>query len=133
MIKLQGGFTLVELVIFIIGVSILISGIFLTFTQTITYLPTVHNNLIALQLADQCMEGFIGERRLLGFADARLNCSNSPPLPSVCTTLSGFTVSATINCTPTLAGDTATSRTITVRVTGSSSGSATLTTLIADY
>jgi type II secretory pathway pseudopilin PulG len=131
MIKSQRGFTLIELVIFIVGTSILVGTLMMTFQMALRNTPPVHYALIATQLADQCMEGFIGERRLLGYNAPGLACSGSPTLPTVCTTLTGYSVSATITCAPTLAGDTITSKTVTVTVSGL--GSATLYTLLADY
>jgi Tfp pilus assembly protein PilE len=131
MIKQQRGFTLIELIIFIVATSILASTLLLSYQMTLTNTQAVHNDAIAIQLADQCMEGFIAERRLLGYSNANLACSASPTLPSVCTSLTGFTVSAAITCSPTLSGDTVTSRTVTVSVSGN--GSATLTSLIANY
>ncbi len=133
MINNQHGFTLIELVVFIAVTSILASTLLLSFQTTLMKTPPVHYDLIATQLADQCMEGFIGERRLLSYSNAALACSGSPTLPTVCTTSipAGYTVSASITCTPTLSGDTATSRTVAVAVTGL--GQATNSMLIASY
>jgi prepilin-type N-terminal cleavage/methylation domain-containing protein len=131
MIKNQRGFTLIELIIFIVVTSILAGTLLLSYQITLVNTQAIHNDAIAIQIADQCMEGFIGERRLLGFSNANLACSGSPTLPGVCTSLTGFTVSAAITCSPTLSGDSATSRTVTVSVSGL--GSATLTSLIAAY
>jgi type II secretory pathway pseudopilin PulG len=131
MMNKQCGFTLIELIVFITGTSILASTLLLTFQLTLRNTPPVHYDLLATQLADQCMEGFIGERRLLGYSAAALACSATPPLPSVCTSLTGYSISATILCSPTLSGDSTTSKTVTVTVTGL--GNATLTSLIANY
>jgi hypothetical protein len=103
----------------------------MSFNITLTKTPPVHYDLIATQLADQCMEGFVGERRLLGYSNALLACSGSPTLPTVCTAPAGFTISAAITCTPTLTGDTTTSRTVTVTVGGL--GQASYSMLIASY
>ncbi|MDR3476530.1 MAG: type II secretion system protein [Gammaproteobacteria bacterium] len=127
----QRGFTLIELILFIVGTSILVGTLLLTFQVTLRNTPPVHYDLIATQLADQCMEGFIGERHLLGYSATGLACSASPTLPTICTTLPGYSVSAAITCAPTLTGDTTTSKTVTVTVSGL--GSATLVTLFADY
>ena len=131
MIYHQRGFTLIELVIFILVTSITVTALLLSFQTTLLKTPVMHYELIANQLADQCMEGFVGERRLNSYSNSALACSATPPLPSVCTTQTGYTVSAVISCTPTLSGDTATSETVTVTVTGL--GQATLTMLLADY
>jgi Tfp pilus assembly protein PilE len=131
MINNQRGFTLIELVIFIVGSSILVTTLLLAFQITLNNTPAVHYDMIATQLADQCMEGFIGERRLSGYNHPNLACSGSPTLPGVCTSLTGFTVSAAITCSPTLSGDSTPSKTVTVTVGGL--GSATLNTLLANY
>jgi Tfp pilus assembly protein PilE len=130
MIKIRG-FTLIELILFIAITSILASTILLGFKVILLGVPAVHYDVVATELADQCMEGFIGERRLLSYTNALLACSTSPTLPAVCTGLTGYAVAATITCTPILAGDTVTSETVTVTVTGL--GNATLTTLLASY
>ena len=121
----QTGFTLIELILFIIIVGLLASTVMVGLQYTLNNIPAVHKDLLATQLADQCMEGFIGERRLLGYSNAALACSNTPTMPSVC----NGTVSATITCVNTLPGDTATSKLVTLSI----SGSATLTFLMASY
>jgi type II secretory pathway pseudopilin PulG len=131
MIKKSAGFSLIELVLFIAVTSILATTILLSFKITLGNVPAVHFDVIATQLADRCMEGFIGERHLLGYTNSALACSTSPPLPAVCSTLTGYTISATITCLPILSGDTVTSKTVVVSVTGL--GNATLTTLLANY
>ncbi len=128
--KTLSGFTLIELVIFIVGTTILVAALLLTFQTTLSNTPSVHYNLVAGQLADQCMEGFIGQRRLNGFTNSNFSCG-TPTLPAVCTAPSGYSVSATITCSPTLSGDSTTSRTLTVTVSGN--GNVSLSTLLASY
>lgn len=131
MINNQRGFTLIELIIFIMVTSILAATLLLSAKTALLGIPPVHYEQMAIELADQCMEGFIGERRLLGYNNALLACSATPTLPTVCTAPAGFTVSATITCTPTLAGDATTSKTVTVAVDGL--GQATFSMLLASY
>ncbi len=121
----QRGFTLIELVLFIIITGILARTILVSFQNTLVYVPVVHKDLLATQLADECMEGFLGERRLLGYSSALLACSTTPTMPSICDP----SASATITCTNTLAGDTTTSKIVTVSI----AGTATLTMLMANY
>ena len=125
MMSKQGGFTLIELILFIVITGILARTILISFQNTLTHVPAVHTNLLATQLADECMEGFLGERRLLGYNNALLACSATPPMPSICDS----TASATITCTNTLAGDTTTSKIVKVSI----AGTATLTMLMANY
>jgi prepilin-type N-terminal cleavage/methylation domain-containing protein len=133
MIKKQRGFTLVELIIFIVITGLLASTILLSMRIALVSTPITHYQFIANQLANQCMEGFIGERHLLtsGYNNTNLACSPTPPLPSVCSSPTGYTTSAAITCTPTLSGDATNSKTVTVTVTGLAN--ATLTLLMAGY
>lgn len=128
--KNNSGFTLIELIIFIVVTGILASTILLTFRSSLIKTPDVHYSVIATQLADQCMEGFIGSRDMLGYSTASLACG-AATLPSICSAPSGYSISASISCSPTLSGDSTNSKTITVVVSGLAN--ATLTTLITDY
>jgi type II secretory pathway pseudopilin PulG len=120
------GFTLIELLIFIIVTSILASTILLTFVTVLQKTPTVHNQMVATQTAQQCMEWFIGQRRINKFSS--LSCPSSPS-PSICTAPTGFSITNNIACT-TINSD-SNYKTITVTVSGN--GDAVLTALIADY
>ena len=121
--KKQIGFTLIELIVFIVIIGILGSTFFISFNNALNNTGSAQDNLKALQTATQCMEWFIGQRRLKGFSS--LSCP-STSVPSFCTA-TGLTVN--IACT-TLSSD-SNYKTITVTVSGA--GDATLTTLIADY
>lgn len=131
LVSTQRGFSLIELVFFILITSILAKTILISMQTVLQDTPSVHYNLVASQLADQCMEGFIGQRRLLGYSYAGLSCSASPSLPSVCSSPTGYTTSAAITCTQMLPGDSIPSKMVTVTVTGL--GNVTLTTLLANY
>lgn len=124
--KTQRGFSLIELVIFIVVTSILASTILLTLQTALNNTPAIHNELIAVQLADQCMEWYVGQRRLNGYST--LTCPSTPS-PTICSAPTGFTVTSSITCT-TISGD-ANYKTITVTIAGP--GNATLTTLIGNY
>jgi Tfp pilus assembly protein PilE len=126
------GFTLIEMIIFIIITSILMKGILLATSIAMKGTPFAHQNLISQNLAQQCMEGFIGERRQLGYNHAKLVAASPVTggnMPSTCTSGNGFTVSASIVAT-TLNTDSA-YKTIQVSITGSDI--MTLNTIIADY
>jgi prepilin-type N-terminal cleavage/methylation domain-containing protein len=126
MITQQRGFTLIELILFIVVSSILASTILLALSAALHSTPVMHNQVIANQLADQCMEWYIGQRRTQGYS--ALSCPSTPS-PSLCGTASGFTVNSSIACT-TINSD-SNYKTITVTVSGA--GSATLNLLIAGY
>jgi prepilin-type N-terminal cleavage/methylation domain-containing protein len=120
------GFTLVELIIFIVISGILGSTILLGLNQVSRKSPTVEQQVIATATAVQCMEWFLGQRRSNRFSS--LPCPSSS-VPAFCSTPTGYTLSASISCT-TLNSDTQ-YKTITVTVSGLAD--ATVTSLIGDY
>lgn len=124
--KKMDGFTLIELIIFIIITALLSSTILLALSIGTQKMPAIHQQIIATQLAQKCMEWFIGQNSLNGYAS--LTCPNTST-PAFCTAPSGFTVSTNITCT-TIAGE-AGFKTISVSIGGL--GNATLTTVIAEY
>jgi len=123
--KSENGFTLIELIIFIIITSLLATTIFIGFRTAFLKQPSVDNNLKALQVAQKCMEWFIGQRHMKLFSS--ITCP-STTTPSYCTT-AGFTISTNITCL-TINSDTD-YKGITITVSGT--GNASLTTFIADY
>lgn len=120
----MSGFTLIELVLFIIILSILAKTILLALYIGTTKAPATHQNIIARQAAIKCMEWFVGQRRLNGYTS--LTCPDTIT-PSFCTVPNGFTINVNTSCT-TINTD-ANYKTITVTVSGL--GDATLSTLIA--
>ncbi len=124
--KNHRGFTLIEVLIFIIVTSLIAPALFIAFTTAQLNAPAAFENLIARQTAKQCMEWFIGQRRLNNYNS--VSCP-STTVPSFCTAPTGYTLSVNIACT-TINSD-ANYKTITVTVSGKSN--ATLTTLIANY
>lgn len=124
--KKLSGFSLIELVLFIVVTSILSTVILLAFSSPLLKTSTDRQQIIAQQAAKQCMEWFIGQRQLNGFSS--LTCPSTPS-PSICTGPPGYTVSTSISCT-TVNSD---SSYMTIAVTVTGLGNAVLTTLIADY
>lgn len=124
--KGQIGFTLIEVIIFIVVISIMMSAIFLALTTSLQKLPLIYNNTIATQTAKSCIEWFLGQRRLNGYA--AFSCP-STTVPTFCAAPTGFTLSVNVACT-TINSD-ANYKTITVTVSGK--GNATLSTLVANY
>ncbi|MDX1902415.1 MAG: type II secretion system protein [Gammaproteobacteria bacterium] len=125
-LKSQQGFTLIEVVLFIIITGLLASTLLLSFYTSLEKMPTVHQQMIAAQTARRCMEWFIGQRRMNGYST--IPCP-STSVPAFCTAPSGYTMSVNIVCT-TLNSD-ANYKTVTVTVSGN--GDAVLTTLLAAY
>ncbi len=123
--KKQQGFTLIELVMFIVITSILASAIFLSFVTAMNKTPPILQNTIASQTALQCAEWFLGQRRLNGYTSFTCNAV----VPAFCTAPSGYTVSTSCSTT-TIAGD---SNYETISITVSGTGDAGLNLLLANY
>ena len=122
----HGGFTLIEILVFIIITSLVMDVLLLSANTALVKTPNVHQQWVALQTAKRCMEWFLEQRRLNGYT--ALTCPSTPSA-SACTAPSGYTVSNSVACT-TWNSDT-TFKTITVSVAGLASAS--ISTQIGDY
>ncbi len=120
------GFTLIELIIFIVVTGILASTISLVFVNALNNAPSINQQMIATVTAEKCMEWYLGQRRLNGWSS--VTCP-STTVPSFCTAPSGYSLSTNVSCT-TISGD---SHYQTITVTVSGNGKAALTLLIAGY
>lgn len=110
------GFTLIEVIVFIVVSSILMSVILLGAITTLQKTPSAHQQWIAIETAQRCMEYFLDQRRINGYAS--LTCPSTPSA-TACSAPSGYSVSTSITCT-TWNTD-ANYKTITVSVSGLSS------------
>lgn len=122
----QQGFTLIEVILFIIITGLLASTLLLSFYTSLQKMPALHQNMIATQTARRCMDWIIGQRRMNGFST--ITCP-STTTPTFCTAPSGYTISTNITCT-TINSDT-NYKTITITISGA--GDAKLSTLLANY
>ena len=120
------GFTLIELVLFIMVTSIMASTVLLTLRTTMKATPAQHNNYLALQAARGCLDSMLAAKALFGWA--YYTCPSSA-VPSTCAAPTGYNLAVNVACL-TLNTDSA-YKSITVSVGGL--GSAALTTLIANY
>lgn len=120
------GFTLIEVLVFIVVSGLLMSTILLSATTALRESPSVHQQWVALQTARQCMEWFLDQRRLNGYAI--LSCPSTPSA-TACSAPSGYSVSTSVTCT-TWNSDTE-YKTITVTVSGLASAS--LSTQIGNF
>lgn len=128
--KKSNGFTLIELVTFIIITGILASTILLTFINSLYKVPVVLQNTIATQIVKQCAEWYLGQRRLNGYSIlSGANCISSLTIPSFCSIPSGYTLTGTCSQT-TISGD---NQYETITLTVSGTGSAKLTLLLGNY
>jgi type II secretory pathway pseudopilin PulG len=120
----QNGFSLIELIAFIIISALLANTLLLSLNASLTATPQVQNQYIANKLADSCMGWYVGQTRLNGFSAT--NCSNTP-MPNQNTfcpsTVGNFNTAITVYCTTDLSYET-----IIVTVTGP--GNATLSAYI---
>lgn len=122
----QTGFTLIEIILFIIITGILASSILLAFTTGLQKSPKIHQQMVATFAAEKCMDWFLGQRFFNGYA--ALSCP-STTVPSFCSVPSGYSISVNISCVS-ISGD-ANYQSIQVAISGA--GNATLTSLIGDY
>ena len=121
------GFSLIELVIFIVIVSIMGVALLASFSVTTRSSPDAGQMTQATQLAQERMELILAQRRAAGFAAVVDPCTFGTP-PAACTPPAGYTVTAAI--APNWSGDT-NYRVITVTVAGTMA--ATATSLVANY
>lgn len=122
----SAGFSLIELVVFIVVMGFAITGIFLAFQtslqKSVVSTPQTNVNL----LAQGRMEVIVGQERINGFNSYSDIC----PAAAVCTlpaALSGYAVSSSITTT-TINSDTY--NIVTVTATGPQNASATVKTLL---
>ncbi len=128
----QQGFSLIELIIFILVVSILSTALFSVFSTALRGPAQVSGSIQAMQLAVERMELILPQRKALGFvafATPAADPCQQGSTQLVCTTIpAGFTVTPDI--VPNWGGDN-NYKVVTVSVTGTAT--ATLTALVADY
>ena len=122
----QRGFTLIEALVFIVVSGLLLSVLLLGSVTALRKAPNVHQQWLAMQLARQCMEWFIEQRRLNGYTT--FSCPSTPSA-SACAAPSGFSVNTSVSCT-TWNSDTH-YKTITITVSGLANTS--LSAQVGDY
>lgn len=122
----KAGFTLIELIVFIVIISIAASILF-PILLSLRFSGTLPDQTVAQQLARSRMELILERRFITGFTGLTDPCSDATP-PSNCTPPADYAVSTTI--TDNWNGD-ANYKVITVAVTGKAQS--TLTSLVAAY
>lgn len=135
MIKLKkksAGFSLIELVVFIVVIGLAVGGVFLAFSTALQKNPLINPQTTANELASARMDIIIGQRRINGFSTLSDPCVSSPP--AVCTVpaaITGYTISSAIS-TISIGGD-SNYKLIIVTVTGPQNSKAEVKTLVASY
>jgi len=128
----QQGFSLIELIIFILVISILSTALLSVFTTALRGPAQASSSMLAMQLAVERMELILPQRQVLGFA--AFNSPAADPCEAgssqlACTSIpTGFSVTSAIAAD--WAGD-SDYKVVTVTVSGTAS--TTLTALVADY
>jgi len=130
----QAGYSLIEVLIFIVIMGIVGSALFSGFTTALLGSTTSDSGAVPMQLAEERMELILAQKAVLGFAAFTASsfdpCTATPASNQpVCTTIpTGYSVNSTL---ATNWGGDNNYKVITVSVTGS--GQATLTALVANY
>jgi Tfp pilus assembly protein PilV len=124
--KNQKGFTLIEVILFIIISTILVSTLLLSTTTTLRSTASTLNDLIAQKYMNECMESTVGERRLSGYA--AITCP-STTVPFYCLAPTGDSIAVT--CTLTTINADANYKTVSAVISGA--GNASSTVLLANY
>lgn len=135
-IQKSQGFTLIELIIFIVGLGILASTILLPMVITLRSSSIGFNNLAALEVAKGRMELIRMQSRAAGFASTSDPCA-SPSLPvCVASTPPGYTVTSNIGRAPSPDNSASQYQQVTVTVVGNASvgnSYAQLISMVANY
>jgi len=126
--KKKLGFTLIELVIFVVVMGIIASMISIFYGTLFRGSANINQQIDASQTATQCMEWYLGQRFISGFNSSSL--SNGTSIPGFCTVPTGYNIATTVSSI-TLYADPINYKIITVTVTGQ--GNAKLSTIIANY
>lgn len=87
----QSGLSLVEMIIFIVVVSIAVSGVLLAFTSTLRAAPSPNQITTATQLAQERMELILAQKRAAGLATFVDPCVPGPG-PAICITPTGYAI-----------------------------------------
>lgn len=111
----QIGVSLVELIFFIVIVSVLAAGLFGVLASSLRGAPQAGQTDSAAEIAQQRMELILAQRRAVGFATFADPCVPGPG-PAVCTPPAGYGVSS--NIVTGWGSDPLNYRVITVTVTG---------------
>jgi type II secretory pathway pseudopilin PulG len=133
-VRLNKGYTLIELIMFMVIVTILSTTIFVGYEVAMSGAADVSNNARAMFIAEQRMDLIIGQKiknGFSGFVDPCVSLFASPATDNICSKGSfafGYTVLSSIT-TPWNAN--ANLKLVTVTVSGP--GSATLATVVGNY
>ena len=123
--RLGGGFSLIEVIVFIVILGVLAAGLVVAFSSPLRNSPEAGRLDLAAELAQQRMELILAQRRATGFGGFTDPC----PGPAICTPPTGYTVTSSIVAG--YGGDPTNYKVVTVSVSGTSA--ITATALVANY
>ncbi len=127
--RTHNGFTMIELIVFILVIGIIASGLFVGMNQSLSYGNEPRTITKASFLANARMQVILMNRTFNGYASLSDPCTTTPAL-AICTPLSSYASTNGFSvATPSISG--ANPKTITITVTGS--GNATISSRIYDY
>ena len=121
----DGGFSLLEAIVFIVVLAVLLGSLAASFNSSLRLSPQAGQIDVAAELAQQRMELILAQHRAAGYAAMADPC----PGPAVCTPPAGYTVTSSMAAG--FAGDPSNYKIVTVDVTGT--GTARVTALVANY
>ncbi len=130
------GFTLIELIIFIVGLGILASTILLPLAFSLRSSPKGFSTLAAFEIAKGRMELIRMQSRVNGLANMQDICAVSSPAVCTASTPSAYTVRSVIGAAPPPNNNTNQYKQVTVTVVGDSSvgnSYAQLLSIVANY
>jgi len=127
------GFTLIELIVFIVVLSIGSITLLMALTTVLNGSSVSHNQATATQTAAQCIEWYLAKRvtSASGYTNITTGTFPGGSFPSSCTAPTGFSISTSVVNT-TIGGD-ANYKTITSTVTAGGVRAAELSLLIGSY
>lgn len=114
--EFSSGFSLIELIVFIVIVGISVVAVLLSFQTLLTRSPNTNRQTVAIELAQGRMDVILGQYYQNGYSSFADIC----PGAAVCQSLTGYTITSAITGSD--------PKTITVTVSGL--GSAILTTQV---
>lgn len=120
------GFSLVEMVIFIVIVAIISTSLMKGAESVLAYTPGLNNETQAIEAADRCIDWYVGQRYMKGYD----NVSTGTTTPSYCTVPTGFTITTNVALTS-MFSETNAFKTVTVTIGGN--GNASMSLLLSDY
>ncbi len=127
----QTGFTLIELVIFIVVVGLVIASVFVPLQTILENSPNPNYQAIVTALAQERMEIILAQRYINGFAS--LTADPCPGLGVCVAAPTGYTISPAVITSPFTVNGDAAYKQIVVTVTGPGNSKAVLTSLVGNY